>query len=58
MKLLQSLRRRHLYLATAFAAVLVPLTYAVVHNHEEPVDGTRLWYFCATQRSLAKVLAS
>lgn len=45
MKLLQSLRRRRLYLATAFAAVLVPLTYAAVHNHEEPVDGTQTLVF-------------
>ena len=45
MKLLQSLRRRHLYLATAFAAVLVPLTYVVVHNQEEPVDGTQTLVF-------------
>lgn len=45
MKLPQFMRRRHLFLAAALAAILVPLSLDVVESHDQPADGTQTLVF-------------
>lgn len=45
MKWMQYLRRRHLLLGAALAAVAVPLTLGMVQRHERPADGTQTLVF-------------
>ncbi|MBP2261216.1 hypothetical protein J3B00_002021 [Pseudomonas sp. BP8] len=45
MKLPHYLRRRHLMLVAALAAILVPVTLGVVESREQPVDGVQTLVF-------------